>query len=182
VVETVTVDSTIVTTADWRAARGPDFTAIAGGLWLEANNEQVYWERVVIPLAGGASSQRGSAIESGLVESVLRAGYSASASLSITQASDESAPSETQAHPVVTWGGGAGDEYASWGSVGEAIGIAPDPLSGFWMLKSGRLELFNAAGSLIKAVDLDVGVFGAVGLHVLAEPIPWIEEEEGEGE
>lgn len=179
VVQTVTVEATILSVASWRSARGPDFTALAGGLWLEANSEQVFWERVVIPLAGGVSSQRASAVEVDLLESVLRAGHPASASLSITQTSGELAPGETQAHPVVTWGGDAEDDYTPWASVGEAIDIAPDPVSGFWVLKSDRLEHYNAAGSLIKAVALDSDIFGAVGLHVLAEPIAWTEPRGG---
>ena len=180
VVQTVTVETTILSIADWRSARGPDFTTLAAGLWLEANKEQVYWERVVIPLAGGGSSQRAAAVEVDLLESVLRAGRPAGAALSITQTSGQFAPDETDPFPVVTWGGDAEDDYVPWGSVGEAIDIAPDPVSGFWVLKSDRIERYNISGALLETVELDEGVSDAVGLHVLAEPIAWIEDEEGE--
>lgn len=176
VVQTVTVEATTLTTADWLSARGPDFTTVSAGLWLEANDQQVFWERVVLPLAGGLSSQRASAVEADLLESVLRAGHPASASLSITQTSAQFSPDETDPFPVVTWAGNAEDDYVPWGSVGDAIDIAPDPVSGFWVLKSDRLEHYSSSGALLETVELDSVVFNAVGLHVLAELIPWIEE------
>ena len=176
VIQTVTVQSTILTTVEWRSARGPDFTTIAAGLWLEANNEIVTWERVVISLSGEVWSQRETAVEADNLDSVLRAGYPAGA-VSITQTSGDVFPGNTDPLPAVIWGGDAEDNYVPWGSVGEVVAIAPDPASGLWVIRASPnlLEHYDNAGILLETVELEVGQAETVGLHVLADPIPWIE-------
>jgi len=180
VVETAVVDSTILTVGDWRSARGPDFTTSAAALWLEVNNEISFWERIVFALGGSSVEQRAAAV--GDFPSVLRAGHPIG-TVSITQTSEDAAPGETEALPVVSWGGGAEDDYEPWGSVGNARDIAPDPTSGLWVLKStSQLERYSSSGGLLETVELDSGFPGAVGLHVLADPILVEDEGEGEGE